>query len=54
MTKYRLFYYDVTGYEEDGTEIYEMQMLECYDQDELDYYLAILNDEDIFDIEEVR
>jgi hypothetical protein len=52
MTKYTIFYYDVTGYEEDGTEIYEMQMLECETQEDLDYYLAILNDEDIFDIEE--
>ena len=54
MTKYIIFYYAVTGYEEDGTEIYGMEMIKCYDQDELDYYLAILNDEDIFDIEEVR
>lgn len=47
-----IYYYDVTGYEEDGTEIYGMETIICETQQDLDYYLAVLNHEDIFDIRE--
>lgn len=45
-----IYYYAVTGYEEDGTEIYGMETMICETQDELEWALAIINDEDIFDI----
>ena len=52
MTNYTIYYYDIIGFEEDGTEIYGMETLECDNEQELDYYLAIINHEDIFDIKE--
>ena len=52
MTNYTIYYYDITGFEEDGTEIYGIETLKCDDEQELVEYLALLNHEDIFDIKE--
>ena len=43
-------YFNIVIYEEDGTEEYEVVEWKCYNEEEFEYALNCINDEDILSI----